>query len=147
MHADHREAQEPEDTLSLILMINQRFHLNTLVEESTRGRVHKPLRWRWSELVLVSQTWGSTAQYELWFVLAFCILVRSVLCMCCGEISSVYAWKFWEISPTLVPVPSAKTKGRKQTNSSTGFKNQRAPIIYLNLKFNLTKILTQARLN
>ena len=39
MHANHREAQEPEDTLSLILMINQRFHLNSLVEESTRGRV------------------------------------------------------------------------------------------------------------
>ena len=36
MHADHREAQEPKDTLSLILMINQRFHLNSLVEESTR---------------------------------------------------------------------------------------------------------------
>ena len=41
MQANHREAQEPENTLSLILMINQRFHLNSLVEESTRGRVHK----------------------------------------------------------------------------------------------------------
>ena len=44
MQANHREAQELEDTLSLILMINQRFHLNSLVEESMRGRVHKPSR-------------------------------------------------------------------------------------------------------
>ena len=50
------------------------------------------------------------------------------------EISSVYAWKFWEISPTLVLVPGAylKTKIWKQTNSSTGFKNQGAPKIYWN---------------
>ena len=48
------------------------------------------------------------------------------------EISSVYAWKFREISPTLVLVPGAysKTKRWKQTNSSTGFKNQGAPKIY-----------------
>ena len=35
----------------------------------------------------------------------------------------------------------------KQTNSSTGFKNQGALKIYLKLKFNLTMILTQARLD
>ena len=29
MQANHREAQEPEDTLGLILMIDQRFHLNS----------------------------------------------------------------------------------------------------------------------
>ena len=48
------------------------------------------------------------------------------------EISSVYARKFREISPTLVLVPGAysKTKTWKQTNSSTGFKNQGAPKIY-----------------
>ena len=44
MQANHREAQELEDTLSLILMINQRFHLNSLVEESMRGRAQKPSR-------------------------------------------------------------------------------------------------------
>ena len=63
-----------------------------------RGRVHKPSWWRWSELVLVSQTWGSTAQYELWFILAFCILVRSVLCTCCGG-SRVYMHESFERSP------------------------------------------------
>ena len=48
------------------------------------------------------------------------------------EISSVYAWKFREISPTLVLVPGAysKTKTWKQSNSSTGFKNQGAPKTY-----------------
>ena len=41
------------------------------------------------------------------------------------EISSVYAWKFREISPSLVLVPGAysKTNTWKQTNSSTDFKN------------------------
>ena len=65
------------------------------------------------------------------------------------EISSVCASKFREISPTLVLIPGdySKTKMWKQTNSSTGFKNQGAPKIYLKLNFNLTKILTQARLN
>ena len=50
------------------------------------------------------------------------------------EISSVYAWKFREISPTLVLVPGAysKTKMWKQTNSSTGLKNQGAPKMYWN---------------
>ena len=48
------------------------------------------------------------------------------------EISSVYALKFREISLTLFLVPGAysKTKIWKQTNSSTGFKNQGAPKIY-----------------
>ena len=47
-------------------------------------------------------------------------------------ISSVYAWNFREISPTLVLVLGAysKTKIWKQTNGSTGFKNQGAPKIY-----------------
>ena len=54
-----------------------------------------------------------------------------------GVISSVCASKLREISPTLVLVPGAysKMKRWKQTNSSTGFKNQGA------LKFIETKIL------
>ena len=64
-------------------------------------------------------------------------------------ISSVYALKLREISPTLILVPGAysKTKIWKQTNSSTGFKNQGAPKILLKLKFNLTMILNQVGLN
>ena len=99
-----------------------------------RGRVHKPSRWRWPEL--------SASQPNLRFhcpILALICLgflhsgsfgVVHVL----WEISSVYAWKFREISPTLVLVPSAysKTKLRKQTNGSTGFKNQGASKIYSN---------------
>ena len=51
--------------------------------------------------------------------------------------------------PTLVLVMGAysKTKIWKQTNGSSGFKNKRAPKIYLKQKFNLTMILTEARPN
>ena len=98
MQANHWEAQNQRILLEFNFNDEARFHLNSWVRESMRGRVHKPSRWRRSELVLVSQTWGSTAQYELWFILAFCILVRSVLCTCCGS-SQVYMHESSERSP------------------------------------------------
>ena len=92
MQANHLEAKQSEDTLSLILMINQRFYLNSQVGES-EGQS--------SQTVAMKNKWW---QYRLSkpcqhrFVLAFCILVHSVLCMCCGR-SRVYKLESSERSP------------------------------------------------
>ena len=92
MQANHREAQESEDTLSLILMIKQRFQINSQVGESEGQSAQTiAMKNKWWQHQL-----AKPCQHR--FVLAFCMLVRSVLCTCCGR-SRVYVHESSERSP------------------------------------------------
>ena len=123
-----RFSKEPEDTLSLILMIMQWLPFKLIgwgewgLECANRRDEERMV------VVPVGQT--LLAPICLGLLHAGSFGVVHVL----WEISSVYAWEFREISLTLVLVPGAysKTKIWKQTNSSTDFKNQGAPKIYWN---------------
>ena len=118
-----RFSKEPEDTLSLILMIMQWLPFKLI---------------GWGEWGLECANHHDEEQTMVVLASTSCLgLLRAGsfgVVHVLWEISSVYAWKFREISPTLVLVPGAysKTKIWKQTNSSTDFKNQGAPKVYWN---------------